>query len=222
MALKTSRALSLVLSGIIAAGLFGFRYDRVDKVRVKDVESGDTFIVMWQGKLIKAHLIGIDAPDKDEPLFEEAKKALSELIKDKLVQLKFDNKDSRPQFDQVGRWICIAYIDGKCINEEMVKKGLARVDKRNPCSKLKDVESIENKARVQKLGIWGAARPDDQEEPKIEVYVGWKHDKIYHRAGCRILDKYRSEEIIIFSNKDEAREGREPCPACIEKPKPSP
>jgi endonuclease YncB( thermonuclease family) len=209
----------VILTAVFFTGALGFRYDRVNKVKVRDVESGDTFIVSWYGKPQKARLIGIDAPDRDEPLFEDAKKALAELIKGKLVEVKFDNKDSRPEFDTAGRWVCIVYLDKKCINEDMVKKGYARINPRRKCDRLKNLESMQNKAKCEKLGIWGVPEPGDANKKtdtkKIDVYVGWKHDKIYHRAGCRVLDKYKPEDIIVFSSKDEAQEKRKPCPVCI-------
>ncbi len=212
----------LILVGLLLSSSFGFRYDRVNKVRVKEVKSGDSFVVIWQGKGQRVRLVGIDAPDKDEPLYEEARKVLSELILGKKVMLKFDNKDNRPELDTAGRWVCVAYLGKTCLNEEMVKKGYACVDTRRPCARLKNLQSLEDYARNEKLGIWLLLKPGAQAERKLEVYVGWKHDDIFHRAGCRVLDKYKSEDIIIFSSKDEAQEKRKPCPACIPQSKASP
>jgi micrococcal nuclease len=212
----------LIVVGLLFALSFGFRYDRVNNVRVKEVESGDSFVVIWQGKAQKVRLLGIDAPDKDEPLHEDAKKALSELILGRKVALRFDNKDNRPEFDTAGRWVCIAYLEKTCLNEEMVKKGLACVDKPRACAKLKNLQSLEDCARKEKLGIWQLLKPEAQSERKLEVYVGWKHDDIFHKAGCRVLDKYKPEDIIVFSSKDEAQEKRKPCPVCMPQSKPSP
>lgn len=205
----------LILCILLFAGFSGLRYNRVDKVVVKKVESGDTIVVTWRGKDQAARLIGIDAPDKGQPFYEDSRKALESLIKGGKIGIRFDNKYNRPEEDSAKRWVCIAFVDKTCLNEEMVRLGYARADAMLKCESLKSLAYLEACARRGKLGVWSAVQDGDSAVGRIDIYVGWKHDDIYHRAGCRILDKYKPEDIIVFSTREEAGEGRKPCPVCI-------
>lgn len=97
---------------------------------VKEVIDGDTFIIKNEMTL---RLLGIDAPNKTQPNYEQAKDYLYLLTKNKVIKLEYDTY----QDDKYGRllayvWIdCFEEIKNFChedkalVNELMIKKGLA-------------------------------------------------------------------------------------------------
>jgi micrococcal nuclease len=77
---------------------------------------------------IMVRLVGIDAPEisskkrgAGQPYSQQSKKYLASLVLNKNVELK------RYGLDQYGRVLCVLFLDGKNINLEMIKAGLAEV-----------------------------------------------------------------------------------------------
>ncbi len=122
---------------------------------VKRVIDGDTFLLQ-NGTRVR--LIGIDAPEMNykegEPECKafEAKLLLKELIENKKVILKKDKSDK----DKYGRLLRYVYLpNGLFVNEELVKRGLAKVKYYKPdTSKYSQLKQSENTARKNMLGIW--------------------------------------------------------------------
>lgn len=114
-------------------------------VRILD---GDTFVLLTQDTMqVKVRLYGIDCPEKKQPFGQKAKQFTSDMIFGK--QVKVDEKGK----DRYGRLIGMTYINGKCLNEELLKSGLAwhyvQYDKNNP-----KWEALQAKAKSQKVGLW--------------------------------------------------------------------
>ena len=95
--------------------------------KVTRVFDGDTIKVEADGTAINVRLAGIDAPETriktypGQPYSEEAKKHLSDLILNKLVEIIMYGEG--PCKCPLG----VVYLDGRDINFEMVKEGLAEV-----------------------------------------------------------------------------------------------
>jgi micrococcal nuclease len=77
---------------------------------------------------IKVRLVGIDAPETSrkkrepgQPYSQQAKKYLAELVLNKTVDIKGYG------LDRYSRILGVIYLDGKNINLEMIKAGLAEV-----------------------------------------------------------------------------------------------
>jgi micrococcal nuclease len=85
---------------------------------VDEVVDGDT-ILIETGEYVR--LIGINAPERREDLYEESKKHLESLILGKAVTLKSDVTDK----DSYGRLLRFVYFNGTNINKEMIKTGYA-------------------------------------------------------------------------------------------------
>jgi len=110
------------------------------------VTDGDTIKVMQDGKAEKIRLYGIDCPEKNQPFGKKAKWFASNLVFKRLVEVKALNKD------RYGRTIAWVYVNDTCLNEELLKAGLAWHYKRY--SKEKNLSLLEEKARVMKIGLW--------------------------------------------------------------------
>jgi len=110
------------------------------------VTDGDTIKVMHDGKAEKIRLYGIDCPEKNQPFGKKAKWFASEFVFKKVVEVKALDTD------RYGRTIAWVYVDDKCLNEELMKAGLAWHYKRY--SKDKSLAVLEEEARVMKVGLW--------------------------------------------------------------------
>jgi endonuclease YncB( thermonuclease family) len=109
---------AVLIPGIILAGILGFKWDEIQKVKdyyriktifpdagmVGEVEDGDTFILKSG---VKVRLLGIDAPNRGASGYDEGRKGLKGLIGDKRVYLEYD----RYQDDKYGRVLAWVWIN---------------------------------------------------------------------------------------------------------------
>jgi len=115
-------------------------------VRVQD---GDTLTVKTKrDKFYKVRLADIDAPEMSQPFGRSAWRLATDMALEKTVRVNYTIKD------KYGRLIGEVFLpDGKLLNEEMLKSGLAwhyRV--KHPHSSF--LEKLEYKAWQKKLGLW--------------------------------------------------------------------
>ena len=114
--------------------------------KVVGVSDGDTITVMHQGKGEKIRLYGIDCPEKRQAFGKRAKQFTSNMVFGKDVEV-------RPvTTDRYGRTIAWIYVDGACLNEALLKAGLAWHYKRY--SSERHLAELENEARRTKAGLW--------------------------------------------------------------------
>jgi endonuclease YncB( thermonuclease family) len=121
-------------------------------LRVVRVSDGDTFVGLdAENRQIKVRLHGIDAPEAKQPFGTVARKALADLIAEKVVSVEEVDRD------RYGRVVGRVTIAGKLVNAEMVRAGLAwryvTYDKRN------EFGGLEDEARRQRRGLWADAHP---------------------------------------------------------------
>ncbi len=116
--------------------------------KVTQVIDGDT-IVIEGGYHVR--YIGIDAPEKDESYYLEAKQANEELVEGKKVRLGKDISNK----DKYGRLLRYVYVDGTFVNAEMVRQGYACAKAYLPDVKYQVyLEAMEKEARQEKRGSW--------------------------------------------------------------------
>ena len=137
----------IVIPAICFAGQF-------EVVRVTD---GDTIKVVNNGKASTIRLVGIDAPETSkgknqpgQPFSRKSTKHLANLVLKKFAEVKSYGTD------RYGRILGVVFIDGKNLNLEMVKAGLAEVYRGKPAKGL-DLEpywSAENEAKKSGIGMW--------------------------------------------------------------------
>jgi micrococcal nuclease len=116
--------------------------------KVIGVKDGDTVEVLYNKVPIIIRLEHIDSPEKKQPFGKKAKIFVSDLIFGKNVKII-----SKGKKDRWGRLIAVVEtLDGKNVNKELVKNGLAMHFKKY--SKDMSYDKIEVEARKQKIGIW--------------------------------------------------------------------
>ncbi|MFH2109201.1 MAG: thermonuclease family protein [Patescibacteria group bacterium] len=166
-----------LIPGIIIASMLGFDYEKLlktsprnnpeiygTKVRLVEAQDGDT-VQLEKGMPIR--LVGIDAPEKGKPLFNESRALLMELIEDKVVEVEYVQK----QNDNYGRlrgylFVSCDYLnqkyceDGKLnVNVVLVGNGMAIMKIEKSFVKLKpdyskELGEAEEEAKGKKLGVW--------------------------------------------------------------------
>jgi endonuclease YncB( thermonuclease family) len=194
--------------------------------KVVSITDGDTISVMHNGVPEKIRLNGIDCPESSQAFSNKAKQFTGDTVFGKTVTIKEHGKD------KYGRTIGDVLLpDGANFNKELVKAGFAWWYRQY--SNDKELEQLEQEARVSKRGLWSDPNPvapwDWRHNPSfadnstlnisptdklaasdasdIIVYVTKTGSK-YHRAGCRYL------KSVIPIKLSEASSRYTPCSVC--------
>ena len=114
-----------------------------DTLNVQKVENGK-----FVGEVMKIRMFGIDAPEKTQDYGIESKQALEKLVNGKTLEIEEKNRD------RYGRTVAVIYVNGKNVNEEMVKNGNAwwyqEYDKKDT-----KMQAYQENAKKNKLGLFG-------------------------------------------------------------------
>ena len=114
-----------------------------DTLNVQKVENGK-----FVGEVMKIRMFGIDAPEKTQDYGIESKQALEKLVNGKTLEIEEKNRD------RYGRTVAVVYVNGKNVNEEMVKNGNAwwyqEYDKKDT-----KMQAYQENAKKNKLGLFG-------------------------------------------------------------------
>jgi micrococcal nuclease len=98
-------------------------------------------------------LIGVDTPERGEPLYEEAAAFAEDDLEGERVTLELDAEEE----DDYGRLLAYVYgSDGSMFNEALVREGYAQVATFPPNTRYLDrFEKAQGEAREAGRGIWG-------------------------------------------------------------------
>ena len=143
---------SLVIYFLLLLPLWSCSQDRELTGKVVRIADGDTFTLLVEGdEQVRVRLHGIDAPERSQPYSRVATDFLGEQLKgDNLVVRVMDT-------DQYGRVVGMVIVDGRNVNEELIRAGYAWHFKRydnNPVW-----ERLENEAREAGRGLWQEKDP---------------------------------------------------------------
>ncbi len=131
------------------------------------VLEGDTVRVLdGSNRMARVRLKGIDAPERDQPYGEEARKYLASLLSGREVRVEANKSDDFGNI--LGQiWVeppecfdCKKSVDA---NLALLKVGLAwwssKFAKQQSRSERKAYEAAQEKARQEKIGLWAAPDP---------------------------------------------------------------
>ena len=133
--------------------------DRIPVKYSKPVD-GDTARLIYQGKEEKFRFLLIDTPETKhprlgkQPFGQEASDRTKELLQNAdQVEVEFDVGTKE---DKYQRKLAYIYVDGKMLNEILVREGLAKVAYVYPPNTryLDRLEKAQEQAKAEKLGIW--------------------------------------------------------------------
>ncbi|MBI4099862.1 thermonuclease family protein [Candidatus Microgenomates bacterium] len=148
--------------------------------KVTEVIDGDTFKIDSEGGK-RVRLIGIDAPELDRCLAQEAKQKLTDLVLGKEVALT-------DQFsDPYGRIMANVFVGKTYVNKEVLAAGLGRMDYMNH-TRREELKAAYAQVLAAKLGIAGSTCI--QLAPsKIGCLIKGNIDDLnkgsYYRPDCR-------------------------------------
>jgi endonuclease YncB( thermonuclease family) len=115
------------------------------------VMDGDTVMVLRDGQKLKIRLAYIDAPEKDQPFGKQSRDSLLEMLGKKQVQI-----DSQA-VDQYGRIVGLISLDGRNVNQEQVKRGMAWEYSHYHTDKT--YLGLRSEAQLSRRGLWGQNSP---------------------------------------------------------------
>lgn len=166
-----------------------------EKIEVKysDCVDGDTIKVIINGEKTTVRLLAVDTPETVHPTKEvesfgkEANDFTCNKIKNaKKIELEYDEASTKA--DKYGRHLAWVFIDDKLLQEELIKKGYAKIDYLYGDYKYTEkLQKIESDVKDEKIGVWSS-----------EEYI----NKTEESDGKTNTIKYKIYEIISNAISD--------------------
>lgn len=128
-------------------------------ITLVETVDGDTIKVKVNGKVEKVRYLLVDTPDSKkpgmcvQPYAKEASLRNDQLVKGGRLSLELEQGDAR---DSYGRLLAYVYVDGKSVQETLLKEGFARVAYiMNPPNKfLLQYREDESLAKRNRVNVW--------------------------------------------------------------------
>lgn len=210
--------LAIILNVTLVVGSL---YAQTITGKVVSVADGDTITVLEGTHQHRIRFYGIDCPESGQDFGARAKKFLSDMVFGKQVQVV--QKD----MDRYGRVVGMVYIDDTCVNQEIVRAGLAwvyhRYCKENVCQEWTNMEA---RARTAKIGLWshpdpippweyrrGARANSGSETVLPGAYHGNTSSHVFHQSSCKHFNCKNCTEVFE-SRKAAIKAGYRPCGGC--------
>ncbi|MFT4416422.1 thermonuclease family protein [Fredinandcohnia humi] len=175
-------------------------YKRIEVGSVQSID-GDTITVIYNGNREKIRFLLVDSPETshprlgEQPFGTEAKEFTRKLVENsQKIELEFDIGEKR---DKYGRLLAYVYVDGKMIQEELLKNGLARVAYVYPPNTryIDQFNDIQKVARKQGIGIWEVENYAQEDGFHPELMDSNETKDIQDNDGCLIKGNIGSEKI---------------------------
>ncbi|MGA8942952.1 MAG: thermonuclease family protein [Thermoactinomyces sp.] len=205
----------LLLAIFAVAGCGNTEKTEVPKQAVSVVD-GDTLKIRLKEKTETVRMLLVDTPETNhpeigkQPLGEEAKAFTQKLIQE---AKKIELEKEETKRDQYGRFLAYVILDGKLLQEELVKSGFARVAYvDNPDAKYLDrLTEAEQEAQRKKIGIWqwdDYSRKDGFRTESLKkeknIFVASRNSDVYHPIGCHVANEIKPENLIYYYSEQEA------------------
>lgn len=131
----------------------------LEKVNLYKCVDGDTFRIKIDNKDTKVRMLAIDTPEsvKEKELEYYGKEAseytCNKLKKAKKIELEYDSNSDK--YDKYGRLLAWVFVDGKLLQEDLVKGGYAKVAYLYADYKYTGLlQEAQEKASMNSKGIW--------------------------------------------------------------------
>jgi len=131
-----------------------------EAVTLVETVDGDTIKVNYKGKTETVRYLLVDTPEEKKPGTCVQPYAVSAYNKNKQLvnsgKLTLEFETNGDKYDKYGRLLAYVFVNGKSIQEELLKSGYARVAYiyNPPYKYLSKYESDENAAKSRHLNIW--------------------------------------------------------------------
>ncbi|HKI80565.1 MAG TPA: thermonuclease family protein [Pseudodesulfovibrio sp.] len=124
--------------------------DGID-VRFLRALDGDSLRVVTRGEVLEIRLIGVDAPEYRQEYSRKAKDFSQRFCQGGALRLEFD----KDRHDRYGRTLAYVFADGRMLNEDLVRAGLAVPIRVKPNTRhYNRFKEAEKEARRERRGFW--------------------------------------------------------------------
>jgi endonuclease YncB( thermonuclease family) len=169
---------------LIAVLCHGVSWADTFVAKVIAVMDGDTVLIIRAGhKPEKVRLLNIDAPEKTQPYGLQSKQSLAELV------LKRQVKIAVVAHDQYGRLLGQISLNGRSLNEEQVRRGMAW--EYSGYHRNQQYLALQHEAQQAKRGLWRQSAPQ----------APWQYRKQHASFNSRHkFDKHtkRAPNILLY------------------------
>lgn len=204
-------------------------YERAEVPLVRVID-GDTIKVIINNKEENIRFLLVDTPETNHPRMDgpqpfghDAKKFMEEFMEGGKVEIELDVSER----DHYGRILAYVYVNGVSAQEELLKRGLARVAYIFPPNTryVDTYQAIQEKAQAEGIGIWSVENyaqedgfhPEFVEDPELKApaeenpvtdnctvkgNISSSGEKIYHVETGAYYDRTIPEEC--FNTEEEA------------------
>ncbi|TYS59181.1 nuclease [Sutcliffiella horikoshii] len=205
-------------------------YERTEVPLVRVID-GDTIKVIINNKEENIRFLLVDTPETNHPRMDgpqpfgpEAKEFMEEFMEGGKIEIELDVSER----DHYGRILAYVYVNGVSAQEEILKRGLARVAYIFPPNTryVDTYQAIQEKAQAEGIGIWSVENyaqedgfyPEYVEDPDLKApteenpvtdnctvkgNISSSGEKIYHVETGAYYDRTIPEEC--FNTEQEAQ-----------------
>lgn len=171
------------------------------------VVDGDT-IYLDNGKKIR--FVGVNTPERGVTGYQASKEFVKKFCLNKEVGI---NRDDKKYTDKYGRTLAVVIVDGKNLNEMLLKEGLAEV-MYIPPSEFSPYSWAGNSAQSNNHIIADTSTSDtiktDSAQNNIASssssasYIGNSNSHKFHSSGCTEVSKMSEKNKVFFNTRQEA------------------
>ncbi len=175
------------------------------------VVDGDT-IYLDNGKKIR--FVGVNTPERGVEGYIASKNFVQKLCLNKKVGIDIDD---RKHNDKYGRTLAVVIVDGKNVNEMLLKEGLAEIMYMPP-SEFYPYDWAGTNTHVADTHSSSSTSASSQTSSGSSdsgSYVANANTGKFHVSGCDSVSKMSEKNKVFFSSRDEAvNQGYVPCKRC--------
>lgn len=169
------------------------------------VVDGDT-IYLDNGEKIR--FVGVNTPEKGVDGYQTSKLFVEKLCLGKTVGIDVDDSKNS---DKYGRTLGVVIIDGKSVNEMLLKEGLAEI-MYIPPSEFYPYDWDYNSTHTPTAEN---THVNTASKDITGTFVGNTNSGKFHEPNCKWVQKMSSSNKITFSSRNEAiSQGYQPCKVC--------
>ena len=176
------------------------------------VVDGDT-IELDTGEKIR--LVGVNTPERGVEGYITSKNFVQKLCLNKEIGIDID--DSKHN-DRYGRTLAVVIVDGKNLNEMLLKEGLAEIMYMPP-SEFYPYNWADSNTPVANTHSSSSSsshsNDDSSHSSNSGKYIGNSNSGKFHLSSCKSVKKMSAGNKVFFSSRDEAiNQGYVPCKSC--------
>ena len=174
------------------------------------VSDGDTITVEGVGKV---RLVGVNTPEKGVTGADASTYFVKKLCLNREVSIDIDNSKNT---DKYGRTLAVVIVDGKNLNEMLLKEGLAEIMYMPP-SEFYPYDWAPNSDGYSKyVSSYSSSNSGSSSSSSDSgSYIASANSHKFHYTTCRWGKKISEKNKVTFNSRSDAiSQGYEPCKVC--------